>query len=122
VVPVKPQVVCVGFDELIVVLLVLGILAAIAVPTYDTLKTNSATKTFQANVEAIARNANAIGASGNVDGLPTAGNITAAAGETEYTEASGVISGTVGSYSCTATITLDATTGLAEVSTAASCS
>lgn len=46
--------------ELIVVLLVIGILAAIAVPTYDAVKDNSAKRTLRSTAESIADAANAM--------------------------------------------------------------
>jgi prepilin-type N-terminal cleavage/methylation domain-containing protein len=49
--------------ELIVVLLVLGILAAIAVPTFNRVKENSAVRAAQTTLEAAARNGEAIAAS-----------------------------------------------------------
>jgi prepilin-type N-terminal cleavage/methylation domain-containing protein len=49
--------------ELIVVLLVLGILAAIAVPTFQRVKENSAVRAAQTTLEAAARNGEAIAAS-----------------------------------------------------------
>jgi len=112
--------------ELIVVLLVLGILAAIAVPTFNIVKTNSAEKTFQASAEAVARNANAIAASGTTSGETTLGHVVTAAGETNGkvtgVEDPGVkvtLSGSVGSYSCGATITI--VSNQAVVSSAANC-
>ena len=92
--------------ELIVVLLVLGILAAIAVPTFATVKENAAERTFQASADAIARNAAAIAASSNDgDNDVSAADITAAADEAVIDEASGVLTDTVGGYSCTSTVT-----------------
>ena len=49
--------------ELIVVLLVLGILAAIAIPTFNRVQQNSVSSSINTDAEAIARNANAIAAS-----------------------------------------------------------
>jgi len=107
--------------ELIVVLLVLGILAAIAVPTFNTVKKNSAEKTFQASAEAVARNANAIAATATTGGETTLDHVEDAAGETSgVSDTGGVLSGTVGSYSCSATITI--VSNQAEVTTDASCS
>jgi MSHA pilin protein MshA len=92
--------------ELIVVLLVLGILAAIAVPTFATVKENAAERTFQATADAIARNAAAIAASSNDGDNDVSGaDITAAAGEAGVTIASGVLSDTVGGYSCESEVT-----------------
>jgi prepilin-type N-terminal cleavage/methylation domain-containing protein len=45
--------------ELIVVLLVIGVVAAIAVPTYSTVKDNSVKRTLTSTAEGIARGANA---------------------------------------------------------------
>ena len=93
--------------ELIVVLLVLGILAAIAVPTFATVKQNAAERTFQTSAEAIARNATAIAASTN-DGNNSVSpaDVTAALAEvTGITAGDGdSVIGTVGGYSCTAVI------------------
>lgn len=51
--------------ELIVVLLVLGILAAIAIPTFNRIQANSVKSSVKADADAIARNANGIAASEN---------------------------------------------------------
>lgn len=93
--------------ELIVVLVVLGILAAIAVPTFSAVKLNSAKRTFQATADGVARNAAAIAASGNDgDNNVSAADITAAAAEAGYTDSSGEIEDTnVGGYTCSSTIT-----------------
>lgn len=80
--------------ELIVVLLIIGVLAAIAVPTFNTIQENSANTSALRTAEAVERNANAIAAStpgqgGQVDSdtLETAAEEaiqeTAAAEETE---------------------------------------
>ena len=80
--------------ELIVVLLIIGVLAAIAVPTFNTIQENSANTSALRTAEAVERNANAIAAStpgqgGQVDSdtLETAAQEaiqeTAAAEETE---------------------------------------
>lgn len=49
--------------ELIVVLLILGILAAIAIPTFNAIQSNSVAGSLTTTGEAIVRNANAIAAS-----------------------------------------------------------
>lgn len=49
--------------ELIVVLLILGILAAIAIPTFNRIQQNSVKSSLNTDAEAIARNANGIAAS-----------------------------------------------------------
>ena len=93
--------------ELIVVLLVLGILAAIAVPTFATVKVNAAERTFKTSLEAIARNATAIAASSNDgDNDVEAADITAALAETNagLTASLPSITGNVGGYSCQAFI------------------
>lgn len=106
--------------ELIVVLLVLGILAAIAVPTFATVKENAAERTFQATADAIARNAAAIAASANDgDNDVSAADITAAAGEAGISEAAGVLTGNVGDFSCTSTVT---GSGVEASASAAACS
>lgn len=69
--------------ELIVVLLVLGILAAIAVPTFNTVKTNSAKRSAQTTAEGIARNADAIAASGAAGLAVTGANLDTSVGEAE---------------------------------------
>jgi len=105
--------------ELIVVLLVLGILAAIAVPTFNTVKQNSAAGTFQATAEAIARNANAI-ATSSAAAETTMGDVEDAVAEVEgITEDGGAVSGSVGTYNCAATIAI--VNGLAEVASDANC-
>ena len=105
--------------ELIVVLLVLGILAAIAVPTFATVKENAAERTFQASADAIARNAAAIAASSNDgDNDVSPADVIAAAGEASVPEDGGVLEDTVGGYTCTSTITRSGVTASAG---AASC-
>lgn len=49
--------------ELIVVLLILGVLAAVAVPTFASVRENSADRAAFTTAQAIARNANAIASS-----------------------------------------------------------
>ena len=49
--------------ELIVVLLILGVLAAIAIPTFNLIQQNSVAGSLTSTANAIARNANAIAAS-----------------------------------------------------------
>lgn len=66
--------------ELIVVLLVLGILAAIAIPTFNRIQQNSVKSSAKADADAIARNANGIAASDN-GGLVTADILNLAAAE-----------------------------------------
>jgi prepilin-type N-terminal cleavage/methylation domain-containing protein len=106
--------------ELIVVLLVLGILAAIAVPTFATVKENAAERTFQASADAIARNAAAIAASSNDgDNDVSAADITAAAGEAGVSEiVPGLLNDTVGGYTCQSMITA---VGTSVTAGAASC-
>lgn len=69
--------------ELIVVLLVLGILAAIAVPTFNTVKTNSAKRSAQTTAEGIARNADAIAASSASGAAVTGADLNTAVGEAD---------------------------------------
>jgi MSHA pilin protein MshA len=106
--------------ELIVVLLVLGILAAIAVPTFATVKENAAERTFQATADAIARNAAAIAASSNDgDNDVSAADVTAAAGEAGVPEAfPGTLDDTVGGYQCASIIM---TSGVTAEASPASC-
>jgi prepilin-type N-terminal cleavage/methylation domain-containing protein len=100
--------------ELIVVLLVLGILAAIAVPTFAAVKVNAADRTFKTSADAIARNATAIAASSNDgDNDVSAADITAAAGEAGITEIAGHLFGTVGGYTCDAIVWSEGVTALA---------
>ena len=69
--------------ELIVVLLVLGILAAIAVPTFNTVKSNSAKRSAQTTAEGIARNADAIAASSASGAAVSGANLNTAVGEAD---------------------------------------
>jgi prepilin-type N-terminal cleavage/methylation domain-containing protein len=69
--------------ELIVVLLVLGILAAIAVPTFNTVKSNSAKRSAQTTAEGIARNADAIAASSASGAAVSGANLATAVGEAD---------------------------------------
>jgi type IV pilus assembly protein PilA len=93
--------------ELIVVLLVLGILAAIAVPTFNTVKTNSVKKTAETNAQAIARNANAISAS-EAGGVTDGDHVDTAAGESDatYDASTDTVSASSGSITCTVAITI----------------
>jgi prepilin-type N-terminal cleavage/methylation domain-containing protein len=75
--------------ELIVVLLVLGILAAIAVPTFNTVKTNSAIRSAQTTAEGIARNADAIAASSASGDTASGANLNTAVGEADVAGISG---------------------------------
>jgi type IV pilus assembly protein PilA len=72
--------------ELIVVLLVLGILAAIAVPTFNRVKENSVVRVAQTTLEAAARNGEAIAKS---DGDATDEQIATLV-ESEFTAGSGL--------------------------------
>jgi len=72
--------------ELIVVLLVLGILAAIAVPTFNTVKENSVKRVAQTTLEAAARNGEAIAKSD----LNASDEAIATAVESEFTDANGL--------------------------------
>jgi prepilin-type N-terminal cleavage/methylation domain-containing protein len=75
--------------ELIVVLLVLGILAAIAVPTFNTVKTNSAKRSAQTTAEGIARNADAIAASSGSGDAVDGDDLNTAVGEADVEGISG---------------------------------
>lgn len=66
--------------ELIVVLLILGILAAIAIPTFNRIQGNSVKSSAETDARAIARNADGIAASEN-NGIVNAFAINTAAGE-----------------------------------------
>lgn len=80
--------------ELIVVLLVLGILAAIAVPTFNTVKSNSAKRSAQTTAEGIARNADAIAASTAGGAAVTSANLDTAIGEASVASIGGWTTGT----------------------------
>jgi type IV pilus assembly protein PilA len=100
--------------ELIVVLLVLGILAAIAVPTFNTVKTNSVKRTALSNAQAIARNANAISAS-EAGGVTTSDHVDTAAGESTatYDDVTDTVTASSGSITCTVAITISANQAVA---------
>jgi type IV pilus assembly protein PilA len=103
--------------ELIVVLLVLGILAAIAVPTFNRVKENSVKKTAETNAQAIYRNAQAIAAS-DPGAVLTKAIIETAAGESDATSTVNsdglvVVSATSGSITCTVLIDLGTGPGAA---------
>jgi len=107
--------------ELIVVLLVLGILAAIAVPTFDTVKKNSAKQTAESTAKAVARNADAIAASAGDNGAVTQGDLDAAIDEVaDFSHTNGELTATtneVGGYNITCTWVL----GDASTATSAGC-
>ena len=71
--------------ELIVVLVILGILAALAIPTFNRVQQNSAASVASATAKSLARDANALGAqnTGASAGITYAANIY-----TAYTEIS----------------------------------
>jgi type IV pilus assembly protein PilA len=75
--------------ELIVVLLVLGILAAIAVPTFNTVKTNSAKRSAQTTAEGIARNADAIAASSGSGDAVSGVELNISVGEADVADMTG---------------------------------
>lgn len=78
--------------ELIVVMLVIGVLAAIAVPTYSAVKDNSAKRTLISTAEGIARGANA-DARSSLDPSATdttQGHVNNAAGEAGVSQDSNV--------------------------------
>ncbi len=66
--------------ELIVVLVIIGILAAIAIPTYATVKDNSRQAAVLQTAKAVARNADAIAASGGTGDVVLA-DVTTSVGE-----------------------------------------
>jgi len=106
--------------ELIVVLLVLGVLAAITVPTYAAVKLNTAERSMRSAAESVARNASAIALAGGED--PDPSHVTQAASEVQgLTEASGVITRTIGSFQCRATIALNSSGVGFEVSGPVTC-
>lgn len=111
--------------ELIVVLLVLGILAAIAVPTFNTVKSNSAKRSAQTTAEGIARNADAIAASTGDGGAVSNADLDAAIGEADIAGRANWTSGSsdviydtvIGGRTVTCTFTL----GDAETATSVVC-
>lgn len=66
--------------ELIVVLLILGVLAGVAVPTFARVRESSAERAALTSAQAIARNANAISAA-SAGGVTTTAHITTSANE-----------------------------------------
>jgi type IV pilus assembly protein PilE len=96
--------------ELIVVLLVLGILAAIATPTFNKVKENSVRGTAQATLEAAARNGEAIAASDR----NASDEDIAAAVEGEFADVGG-LSVTVSSDTVTVTQTSGSVTATGSV-------
>lgn len=101
--------------ELIVVLLVLGILAAIAVPTFRTVKENSAIRAVKASAEAVARNADAIAASAGDNGDVAQGDLDTAIAESgSFTHTAGNLyaTKTTGGYEVTCTWTLGSPTSV----------
>jgi prepilin-type N-terminal cleavage/methylation domain-containing protein len=118
--------------ELIVVLLVLGVLAAIAVPTYTTVKTNSVKRSVQSTLEAIDRAGEAAFASDNnlgaeaiadaaMEGVATDGNRTVT---DEAADASITVTLVSGTISCSGSVLFDETSTAANgvgAITAASC-
>ena len=69
--------------ELIVVLVILGILAALAIPTFANVQQGAALRVASSTAKAIARDANAISAAA-AQGATTTANITSAYGETTF--------------------------------------
>lgn len=95
--------------ELIVVVVVLGIIAALAIATFATVRENAAESVALQTAEGIARNANAIAA---FDGVATSSTHL----DTAYEEAIG--SAGAGTAAQTVTITANGETGSACVDTA----
>lgn len=96
--------------ELIVVLLVLGILAAIAVPTFNTVNTNAAERAFRTNVEAVARNAVAIAVSSGYSEVHT-DELTLATQEAGLQGQAGMVYGNNSGYSCYAVVGFEIVSG-----------
>ena len=96
--------------ELIVVVVVLGIIAALAIATFGTVRQEAASSVALQTAEGIARNANAIAA---FDGDGTDASHLA----TAYTEAIGVAPGTPSAAAQTVTVSANGETGLACVDT-----
>ena len=69
--------------ELIVVLVILGILAALAIPTFANVQQGAALRVASSTAKAIARDANAISAAAGASSTTTA-NLTTAYGETTF--------------------------------------
>jgi prepilin-type N-terminal cleavage/methylation domain-containing protein len=111
--------------ELIVVLLVLGILAAIAVTTYNTVKTNSAKRSAQTTAEGIARNADAIAASSASGAAVSGANLATAVEEASVANMDGwQTDGTDRAYTTVIggkTITCTFTLGSATAATSVTC-
>jgi prepilin-type N-terminal cleavage/methylation domain-containing protein len=95
--------------ELIVVVVVLGIIAALAIATFSTVRQEAASSVAERTAEGIARNANAIGAFN--------GGTTQADLATAYDEAIGTTA-TAAAAEFTVTISANGETGLACVSVA----
>jgi prepilin-type N-terminal cleavage/methylation domain-containing protein len=103
--------------ELVVVLLILGILALIAIPAYSIVQDNALDRSVQTSAQAVLRNAEAIAASD-----ATAGGVVSYAIVVDAAEEAGLEDGTAGapftftetsgSHSATATIAPDAVTGV----------
>ncbi|MBU6200621.1 MAG: prepilin-type N-terminal cleavage/methylation domain-containing protein [Acidobacteria bacterium] len=110
--------------ELIVVLLVLGILAAIAVPTFNTVKTNSAKRSAQTTAEGIARNADAIAASSADGGAVSGADLNTAVGEADVEGITGWTGAADTAYDTVIsgnTITCTFTLGSSTTATSVSC-
>ena len=69
--------------ELIVVLVILGILAALAIPTFANVQQGAASRVASSTAKSIARDANAIAAA-NAAGSTTVANISTALSETTF--------------------------------------
>lgn len=79
--------------ELVIVLLILGILAAIAIPTFNLIQQNAVERAVTTSAGAIVRNANAIAASAEASGgVVTSVELWDAAGESYSFDASTVTS------------------------------
>ncbi len=97
----------------------LGILAALAVPTYDAVREASVKRTVESIAQAIARDANAISAVDGSGGVTTYEDVNTAAGEVTFTPGQsswtagtgntngtgGVVTVESGSIECTVEIT-----------------
>lgn len=95
--------------ELIVVLLILGVLAAVAVPTFASVRENSADRAAFTTAQGIARNANAIAASdANAGGFVTDAILGTASDEADDSNGQLTLGGsTVEDPAATVTVQVD---------------